>query len=504
MDKVPKMKIKYYERYKLKNVVNCFAELGGLIMESMPFIKIFKSIHGYYMFDANKNEIIPISRDSYQFLDSSKIENKLLLGKIPNELEQLIKKGYMAPQQVVEIKHPMTDYVESILERRVKKITLQLTQNCNFRCKYCHYTDNDGVQRLHSKKRMDIETAKKAIMFLRDHSIDVEEVYIGFYGGEPLLEFNMMKELIVFAKNVLEGKKVQFMLSTNSVLMNEEIISYIEQEHINLLISLDGPKEINDVNRVMTDGSGTFDYIIDKIQQIHKHHPKLYKKMMINVVMNPSHDFDKILSLFKEYPFLNKIEVNPNIVDDTGAKEENVFTDLFVSKIRYYDFLVYLSVLNRISREKLPVLMKQRWMKIMESTDDFQKREFVPREFAPGGPCVPGENRLMVTVDGKFIVCERVNEISDCMIIGSLGDGFYFEKIKNLLNIARLTEEQCMKCWAFHGCTICGKKADDHGILSGEMKMNECNNSRTVFMEKLRERALLMEAASVYGQVSIV
>lgn len=473
-------------------------------MEFMPLIKIFKSIHGYYLFDANKNEILPISKDSYQFLELLKTKSKQLPEKIPNELEQLMKEGYMAPQQVQKIKHPMTDYVETILERRVKKITLQLTQNCNFRCKYCHYTDNDGAQRLHSKKKMHIETAKRAIMFLRDHSIDAEEVYIGFYGGEPLLEFHMMKELIAYAKEVLEGKKIQFMLSTNSVLMNEEIISYIEQEQINLLISLDGPKEINDLNRVMADGSGTFDYIIEKIQQIYEHHPRLYKKMMINVVMNPSHDFDKILALFRKYPFLNKIEVNPNIVDDTGAREENVFTDSFVSKIRYYDFLVYLSVLHRISREKLPVLMKQRWMKIMESTDEFHKRVLVPEEYAPGGPCVPGENRLMVTVDGKFIVCERVNEISDCMIIGSLDDGFYFDKIRNLLNIARLTEEQCMRCWAFHGCTVCGKKADDHGTLSAEMKMKECNNSRTVFMEKLRERVLLMEAASVYGQVSIV
>lgn len=473
-------------------------------MDYKPFVKIFKSIHGFYMYDANKNEILPISDESYHYLELLEKESGQLGEMIPKELEDLKKQGYLAPARVKRIKHPMTDYVEVILARRMKKITLQLTQNCNFRCKYCHYTENSGGQRLHSQKRMDIETAKAAILFLRDHSIDTDEVFIGLYGGEPLLEFPMMKEIVAFAKTALEGKKIQFMLTTNAALMNEEIIQFIEQEQINLLVSLDGPKEINDLNRVKADGSGTFDTIIEKVKYMHEHHPKLFKKIMLNVVMNPSHDYDKILNLFRDYPFLSKIEVTPTIVDDTGAKEKNVYAEQFVSKIRYYDFLTYLSILNRFPKEDLPVMLRQRWSKIKEDIDEFHGGTLLPEEFAPGGPCIPGENKLLVTVEGNFIACERVNEISDCMIIGSLEDGLYFDKVKDLLNVAKITEEQCKECWAFFGCTICGKKADENGKLSAEMKFQHCSSAQSDFMGKLRERVMLIEAASIYDQASIV
>ena len=191
-------------------------------------------------------------------------------------------------------------------------------------------------------------------------------------------------------------------------------------------------------------------------------------------------------------------------MDDTGAKEKNVFADQFVSKIRYFEFLTYLSILNRFRKEDLPVMLRQRWSRIKEDIDEFHGRTLLPEEFAPGGPCIPGENRLLVTVEGNFIACERVNEISDCMIIGSLEDGLYFDKIKDLLNVAKITEEQCKGCWAFSGCTICGKKADENGKLSAEIKLQYCSNTREDFMDKLKERVMLIEAASIYGQASII
>ena len=104
-------------------------------------------------------------------------------------------------------------------------MTLQLTQNCNFRCAYCHYTCNDGSQRTHSSKRMSVEVAKAAILYLRDHSVDTQSVYIGFYGGEPFLEFSLLKEVVAFCEDQLRGKDIHFTVTSNGTLLTEYSIS---------------------------------------------------------------------------------------------------------------------------------------------------------------------------------------------------------------------------------------------------------------------------------------
>jgi len=161
-------------------------------------MKLFQTPNGCYFFDANKDEMIPISRESYQYLNEGQKENTGLIKEMPTELSNLLKQGYLNPESTVkEIKHPYTDYLEIFLERKITMMTLQLTQDCNFRCKYCTYSEeHNKSQRSHSAKVMSWETAKKAVHFLRDHSADSKSVNIGFYGGEPLLEFSLLKKII--------------------------------------------------------------------------------------------------------------------------------------------------------------------------------------------------------------------------------------------------------------------------------------------------------------------
>ena len=119
---------------------------------------------------------------------------------MPKEIQELMDNGYWAEKSVVEkVEHPYTRYIPILLERKINKITLQVTQSCNFRCKYCIYSENaNRSQRTHSSKHMSWETAKKAIDFLYEHSVDSEKIYIGFYGGEPLLEFELIKQCIEY------------------------------------------------------------------------------------------------------------------------------------------------------------------------------------------------------------------------------------------------------------------------------------------------------------------
>lgn len=183
-----------------------------------PLFALFQTINSCYLFDSNRNNIYPVSPDAYQVLQDLQNGRKTLeeAKSGSQEISNLVKRGLLSTKRVQKIEHVYTPLIEPLLSRRLQKVTLQLTQNCNFRCAYCHYTSNDGSQRTHSNKRMSAEVAKAAILYLRDHSIDTPSVYIGFYGGEPLLEFPLLKEVVAFCERQMNGKEIHTYLSTNA------------------------------------------------------------------------------------------------------------------------------------------------------------------------------------------------------------------------------------------------------------------------------------------------
>ena len=112
---------------------------------------------------------------------------------------------------------------------------------------------------------------------------------------------------------------------------------------------------------------------------------------------------------------------------------------------------------------------------------------------APAGPCVPGALRLFVDVEGNFFPCEHVSETSEVMKIGNLNDGFYVDKVNTLLNVAKLTESSCRKCWAYHQCYQCAKFCDNDKTLSREMRRIECSKVKRNLQLKLKYYIMLNE-----------
>ena len=141
-----------------------------------------------------------------------------LIGAIHSEC------GYLSSANVKQIEHPLSNLSEHLLARGLEKMTLQVTQNCNLRCKYCIYSEVSNLsQRSHNENAMSFETAKNAIDFFGVHSRDKKQVAIGFYGGEPLLEFQLIKDAVSYAKKIFEGKDLSFHITTNATLMTDEM-----------------------------------------------------------------------------------------------------------------------------------------------------------------------------------------------------------------------------------------------------------------------------------------
>lgn len=467
-----------------------------------PFIQFFKTPRAQYVFDVNKNEILPVSKDAFDYLRQCVANKEDASEASLPEVKALYEKGYLRSESVVqEIQHSCTPNLRYFLDRKVEKITLQLTQNCNLRCKYCIYSETiNTFQRSHSNKRMSWETAKRSIDFLWEHSVDSAKVNVGLYGGEPLLEFPLMQQIITYAKKKFDGKEISFSITTNGTLLNDEIIEFLAREDVMLLISLDGPKEIHDKNRRFANGQGSFDTVVKNVKRLAEIAPDYAEKMQFSMVIDPSNDFDSINEITFSADALVSHDFSASIVERDSDEEIVSYSEDFLWKSTYQHFLALLTLFGRYPEDKLSVISKGLIASVIgDFKEGFTSGALAPID-APSGPCIPGKLRSFVNVDGQLFPCERVSECSKAMCLGSLDSGFNVERAEKLLNIGAITKDDCKKCWAFRHCSLCAKRADDGSeLLSAKKKLSHCGSVKADTYEKLRRLIFLNEADRFYS-----
>lgn len=153
-----------------------------------------------------------------------------------------------------------------IKSNEIKALCIHICHDCNFRCRYC-FADEGAY---HSKREsMTFETAKTAVDFLIQNSGSRKVLEMDFFGGEPLMNLDVLKKTVYYAKEegAKAGKKFLFTTTTNALLLDDKTIQFFNEEMENVVLSLDGRKEIHDAIRKSVNGKGTFDLIIDKIKK---------------------------------------------------------------------------------------------------------------------------------------------------------------------------------------------------------------------------------------------
>ena len=160
------------------------------------------------------------------------------------------------------------EYAKNIEKRSVvKAMCLHIAHDCNLRCKYC-FADTGSFH--HDRSMMSAEVGKKAIDFVIQNSGKRKNIEIDYFGGEPLMNFGVVKEITEYAKEqgAKHGKNFRFTITTNGLLLDEAKKAYINENMSNIVLSIDGTKEVNDRVRVRVDGSGSYDSIVPKFQDI--------------------------------------------------------------------------------------------------------------------------------------------------------------------------------------------------------------------------------------------
>ncbi|AEY66672.1 Cys-rich peptide radical SAM maturase CcpM [Clostridium sp. BNL1100] len=466
----------------------------------MIVYKLIKTPKKYYVFDRNRNKILNISKEDYEELD--KLQKKEISENEVGCLPKYQKYGYLKENVIEEILHPETEYIQHYLDHRVQFLILQVTQNCNLRCSYCVYS-GEYENRVHSNKVMSWELAKKSIDYLYEHSNELDDVHISFYGGEPLLCLDLIKKCVAYVKEAYPDRNTRYGMTTNGTLLNRKVADFLIKNRFAIAISLDGSKKDHDANRKFANGEGSFDTIVNNIKEIIKYDNEYIKNLRFNTVLNPKSDYGAVRNYFASEDIICDVEVGISLMDSKNYNGDILFSEEFVNLRRYDYFLLLMTMIKKLKKDKLPELMEQFKYGIDLEYSNMGELNSLHRAWHHSGPCMAGAMRMFVNVEGTIYPCEKAVETSEVLMLGKLETGTEADKVAKVMNIGKLSEKDCKNCWGINWCSLCAMYAIKDGKFDLATKKSNCINSLIEAEDKLLTFCFLKEFGYNFGKEEI-
>ncbi len=318
----------------------------------------------------------------------------------------------------------------------VKALCLHIAHTCNLNCEYCFASQG----KYHGERAvMSFEVGKRALDFLIENSGSRHNLEVDFFGGEPLMNFDVVKQLVEYARSVEKqaGKNFRFTLTTNGMLIDDDVIDFANREMSNVVLSLDGRKEIHDRYRVDYAGNGSWEKIVPKFQELVK------ARGGKNYYMRGT--------------FTHR---NPDFLEDIKTMLDLGFTELSMEPVVCGE-----NDPARLTEEDLPIVLKQYedLAKLMIERD----REGKPFTFyhymidLKGGPCIykrisgcgSGTEYMAVTPWGDLYPCHQFVG-DEKFLLGNIWDGVKNTAVReDFFNCNVYAREECKDCWARLYCS---------------------------------------------------
>ncbi len=288
----------------------------------MKNIHKFKCKDDYFILDVNSGAIHVVDKIVYDIIDENNIESRdNVLNKFKGICDEaIINECYDEIEELIYNEQLYTkDIYENIAKKfeeepnYIKAVCLNIAHDCNLRCKYC-FADGEGYDQ--QKKLMSFEVAKKSIDFLIKNSGPRKNIEVDFFGGEPLLNIGVVKKTIDYARSLEKqyNKNFRFTITTNATLLTEEVMDYLEENMVNIVLSIDGRKKVQDSIRLKVDGSGTYDDILPKIKRMVERRYKSKKQYYIRGTFTSQNlDFSEEIKHFIELGFKEISVERPDI-----------------------------------------------------------------------------------------------------------------------------------------------------------------------------------------------
>jgi uncharacterized protein len=388
--------------------------------------------------------------------------------------------------------------LKALYDSKLTILQLEVTERCQLRCRYCLYNNTYQSARNHGNRDMSLSIAYKAIDYFKKHSYKSDMRAVTFYGGEPLLRFDFVKSCIIYAKSVFLGTTVEFSITTNGALITPEIANFFLENNVNVVVSIDGPKDIHDSYRKDIHGNGSFDKAAAGLKiLVDAYEVKAESKISLSMVYAPPYSearIQRIASMWDELPWLSKnIDVNitypaegtitPEIFKEVDLIEDKNLgewaNDNFEKK--YMGLDAGHSISNSIVEKKLAILMQR---SIFHEPFD---------KYYLNGCCVPGLRKIFTTVDGTFRVCEKLT--SEAPNIGNVFTGLDLETIKNtyINEYEKISLPNCSKCWGIRLCDLCYIRAFEAGNLDAHKKSKFCHGQLNLKQRLIEFLCYLLE-----------
>lgn len=478
---------------------------------------VFETENNQYFYDTGTGKVFACDPAEYAILEcllgTSDPAAITGLGMEDNVLQQALQTITLLVEQEHILQAPVFQRfvtpgkaeLPGIIKNGIEQIIIELTEKCNLRCKYCLYQEENVDTRNFSKQDMDWEVARKALDYI---SLNAGKMLaLTFYGGEPLVNFKLMKQCIEYCKAIMPGVEIPVSFTTNLTLVTDEIAAYLASlDQCSVLCSLDGPEHVHDYYRVTVGGEGSFHQALQGLKRlVAAFDGKQQHSVGINAVLCPPYSrqkFDEVNDFFKTLEWLPKdTRIDCSYVD-TGtldwSKLGHVKTDLqdeeFYSEDERTDPLGKWAEYTLDSDQDERGLAKEFSQKKLLRIHNRVITDEPLLGIHMNGCCIPGRRRLYVTTDGKFKVCEKM---ANSPYIGDVETGidieamskYYFEEYMDK------SIKYCSTCWAARLCGICYAPCYQEAGLDEEKKQSYCIGERAAMKMSLKRYHQLVEVS---------
>ena len=349
------------------------------------------------------------------------------------ELQELVAEGILYTEDQYE------DIAHSSMDDRdyIKAVCLNIIHACNLRCKYC-FAD-EGEYNGH-KGKMSLETAKKAIDYVVKRSGPRKNIEIDLFGGEPTMMMDTIKEIIAYAREneAKWNKRIRFTMTTNATLLTDEMMDYMDKELENIILSIDGRKEVNDKVRIRFDGKGSYDQILPNIKKMVAKRDKNKAHTVRGTFTRENLDFYEDVKMMVDEGF-REISIEPVVLEDGHplALRKEDLPKIFESYDKLYDELVQKKAEGK----------------------EFNFYHF--KVDLNGGPCVykrisgcgAGFEYVAITPQGEVYPCHQFVGKEEYKL-GSIYDDSYNADLGMSFKKAHIyNKPKCRNCWARFYCS---------------------------------------------------
>lgn len=348
------------------------------------------------------------------------------------EMEELKEQGSLFTEDIYK------NYIIDFKKRQtvVKALCLHIAHDCNLACRYCFAEEGEYKGR---RALMSYEVGKQALDFLIQHSGNRRNLEVDFFGGEPLMNFDVVKQLVAYGREqeVLHDKKFRFTLTTNGILLDDDIIEFINQEMSNVVLSIDGRKEVNDFMRPARNGKGSYDVILPKFKKVaeSRNQTNYYVR---GTFTHHNLDFAADVLHLADLGF-EQISVEPVV----AAPEESY-------AIKEEDIARICEEYDALAKEMIERKKKGRGFHFFHFMIDLT-----------GGPCVAkrlsgcgsGTEYLAVTPWGDLYPCHQFVGTEE-FLMGNVFDGVIKTDIRDEFKLCNVyAKEKCKECFARFYCS---------------------------------------------------